>query len=193
MNIDTVNKNKIKISLSDEEIDTLFGGYEMIDYDDPHSKAILNMLLGRALPEDMLPLDCKRVIIEVCPKSDGCNIYFTRIYPKSHAKSAEYIFIFKKSEDMLLGISELHRLYGKNIEKSCLYTCQGKYFCIILLKGDPGKQIIHLNEYCSDISREKALAAKIREHGKMICAQNAVQRIFDAFSAEGRKSRKKKI
>lgn len=193
MNIDTINKNKIKISLSDEEIDTLFGGYEMIDYDDPHSKAILNMLLGRALPEDMLPLDCKRVIIEVRPKPDGCTIYFTRVYPKSTAKSAEYVFIFSKSDDMLSGITELQRLYGENIDKSCLYTYCEKYFCIALLRGEPGKQIMHLKEYCSDISRETTVAAMVREYGQMICAENAVKRISAAFSDGKRTARKKRI
>ena len=33
MNVDNISNDKIKICLTDEEINHLFGGYDMIDYE----------------------------------------------------------------------------------------------------------------------------------------------------------------
>ncbi len=176
MNIDTLSKNKIKISLTDEEIYTLFGGYDMIDYSKPRSKTVIDMLISRALPEEMLPLDCNKVLIEVRPIYGGCAIYFTRIYDKKKQKSnkaGRYILFFETSEKMITALPFI------SASKSRLYHINNGLALLIEAKEDFDK--IRIGEYADCIIKDKIMIEKITEHSKIICKSGAVSKLKKAF------------
>lgn len=184
MNIDTVGENKIKISLTDDEINSLFGGYDMIDYEHPRSKMVLNTLLSSALPEEKIPLDCKKVLIEVHPICGGCAIFFTSLYEKDTAvkcrKPKGYFLVFKNSENMIKLINELGQKYKSDIKNSRLIITDGCFVLYIKVQGKLLGDLGHIKEYCKVYKEKSPYGSYITEHGETVC-KNAVFKMFNAF------------
>ncbi len=183
MHIETINKDKIKISLTDDEIKELFGSYDLIDYSKPHSKMAINMLFRIAVPEDMLPLDCTRVLIEVKPESRGCAIYFTRMYSGKRFRKVidirDYLLLFENSNDLTDCISNISPV---GIIGSRLYTNDGTYQLIVSAERSFCAILPHLSEYCR-ISTDKIQISEVQEYHKLICQKDAVPRLIRAFKA----------
>lgn len=186
MTVDTISKNKIRIELTNEEIDVFFGGYEHINYSDPDSKLAINLILKEALPKEMLPLDCKRVILEVCPTQTGCSILFTKIYSDRKKRyrvtgcSKSYIMSFADSEAMITACKELSQKIPKSI-KSELYFDKGGYYLLLHTTINITKQLPHVGEYGTIIGTQTDTIAKIREYANLICKNNAIEKIAKAF------------
>lgn len=182
MNVDTQTNDKIKISLSDSEIKELFGSYEMINYENPHSKLILGMLLESSAC-DNFQLDCEKILIEVKPEKNGCVIIYTKLNRKcakrlkKSEKNYDCAFIFDNSESMIRCIGEIDEV---GIKSNSLYEKNGKY--ILTVKGNTSfiKTLPHINEYCSK-ALYKDIVPYAKEHLKCIMQKNAIQKIKTAF------------
>lgn len=185
MNTYNINKDKVKICLSDDEVKSLFGGYDMIDYDCPRSRAILDSLLLNALPENMLPFDCKKVLIEVMEEKNGCSIQITRIYnggKRLHkVKSAQkYILQFTCSEDFIKFVTQAKNKLPQL--KNCKLLKSGERFCLYF---SAEKSFIKANsrfcEYGTLLSGDLPKAAAILEYGKII-GDADLEKISSAFN-----------
>ena len=182
MKINTIGENRIEIYLSNEEIDEIFGGYGLIDYDIPDCRAKINSLISSAIPETALPLDCKRVLIEVKPLKYGCTISFVRIYTaakKFHAvnKTKRISLIFNNSDDLISSVSALKKL---GATKSQLFQKKNKYAIIANIKTESQNLLLHIGEYCTVFHREMD-AVLIEEYWHPICRKNAINRLLSAF------------
>lgn len=185
MTVEKLSKNKIKINLTEDEILTFFGGYDLIDYKDPAAKKILHLLLKEAMPDEMLPIDCTRVLIEVKPQSSGCAIFFTKMYenaPKRLRKISQtksYALKFKNSNDLLdfARYSE-----AADIKSNSLYIANGTYTLIINAEKSICSRLTHIEEFC-EISDNKTELSKIWEHGQIICKEGALEKIKKALKA----------
>lgn len=173
MRVDCIGKNKIKIILTEEEVLRHFGGYDMIDYSSPRSKATLNAILTSALPDEMLPLDCNRVLIEIQAENKGCVIYFTKVYKKqkntqlkkSNQKTLALAFL--NSEDL---ISFICNRLNSNIISSEIYHISTKYILTIKFYEAHSPDTLYLKEFCNQLITDECALAHIQEHGKLICA-----------------------
>ncbi|MBP3705710.1 MAG: adaptor protein MecA [Clostridia bacterium] len=182
MDINAINKNKIKISLTDEEISSLFGGYDNLDYNNPYSKHMLDMLLNTAIKNKSFSLDSERLLIEVKQEFSGCSIILTKIYataPKRYKRmSISYnVASFKTSEDMIKCILALYNS-NLNIKKSDLYLIDSEYN-LILYSFVPNT---FLEEYCKNISSNKTPLGYIEEYGTPLCLGDAVNRLGKIFN-----------
>lgn len=184
MTVETLSKNKIKINLTDDEIITFFGGYDLIDYKDPTAKKMLHLLLKEALPDEMLPIDCKRVLIEVKPQEGGCAIFFTKMYEGAQKRlrkvmqSKCYSLKFKSSNDLMDFARCAETSY---INSNSLYTVDGTYTLIINADKAIAARLTHIGEFC-DISDNNTELSAIAEHGLMICKENAIQKLKQAIT-----------
>ena len=182
MNTYNINKDKVKITLTDDEVNDLFGGYDLIDYNCPRSRAVLDSLLLGALPESMLPLDCKQVLIEVTEEKSGCSIQVTRLYEKAkklHKISGKYkyILLFESSEDMIKFITQNE--LGDKFPKSELIKSGEKYALCFHFERPVG-HYNRLSEYGKLIDAQSPEGAAIKEYGTMIC-KNAAEKLSAAF------------
>lgn len=182
MDINAINKNKIKISLTDEELSSLFGGYDNLNYNNPHSKHTLDMLLNAAIKNKNFPLDSERLLIEVKQEFSGCSIILTKIYsttPKKYKRtSISYnVASFKTSEDMIKCIIALYNS-NLNIKKSDLYLTDSGY-SLILYSYVPNA---FLREYCKNISNNREVSSYIEEYGNPLCLGDAVYRLGKIFN-----------
>lgn len=182
MKINTMNDNKIELFLSDEEVEKIFGGYELIDYDLPECRIKIHSLLISAAPEGAFPLDCDKVSIEVKPKEFGCTIALTKIYKSSKRyrqvkANKTVIVIFKNSSDLIDALGALIMLRA---EESELYSLNSKYAVIAEAKNKSRDIITHLGEF-GTVSRQKNDAVRIKEYWQLICGDNAIQKLYDCF------------
>ncbi|MEE0808540.1 MAG: adaptor protein MecA [Acutalibacteraceae bacterium] len=179
MKVETLSKTQIKISLSRDEIQTFFGGYNLIDQKNPNSKKMLNLLLKEAIPDEDFPLDCKRVLIEVKPISYGCEILFTKLYNPNLKKIKrigtlrQFALIFKSSNDLLDFARSAQK--GEIIGGS-LYIYEGQYALIINTPLEFERRLAHIGEYCK-IEGSKTQISKIAEYGTAICKHDALYRL----------------
>lgn len=174
MDVITLNSSKLRISLTYEEISLLFGSYENIDYNNSESKATLNILYKKATELTNFPLDTDRLLIEVKPNNNGCEIYFTKVSEeiKKTVPPKKAILVFKNTDDLI----EFSLL--ANEVKSDLYTLQNKYFIIVY---DYGAVSIISPEYCTKIIKNEITAEYIKEHGTVICKTNAIEILKSKF------------
>ena len=181
MRVNSQSENNIELYLSDEEIEKIFGGYELIDYDSPECRVKLHALLISAAPEMLFPLECDRVLIEVKPKDYGCTIALTKIHTRvktyRQAKAKTLTLIFENSEYMIRAITALKAL---SAEKSELYTYEKRYALIIAVRQDDKNTLTHLGEYCK-VENRRSYAEKIREYWQPVCKNNAIDKLSAVF------------
>ena len=183
MRVDCIGKNKIKVSLSEEEVLRLFGGYDMIDYSSQRSKATINSILASALPKDMLPIDCSQVLIEIRAENNGCAIYFSKIYKKYKKtdsvkhKEKTLALTFSSSEDL---INFICRRMPEKLSENRVFTLDDTYILTITLSESSNSELPFLREFCQDIFEDEYVISHILEHGKLIC-ENAELDIKSVF------------
>ncbi|MBO4693316.1 MAG: adaptor protein MecA [Clostridia bacterium] len=182
MKINTMRDDKIELYLSDEEIEKIFGGYDLIDYDAPECRIKIHSLLLSAAPCTLLPLNCDRVLIEVKPKEYGCTITLTKIYgsPKKYRQSAKMktiVFVFEDSNSMIASTNCMKALKA---EKSELYSNGKEYALIIISNRENKKTIAGLCEYCT-IKLRRTEAERIREYWQPVCTSKALEKLCEFF------------
>ncbi|MBO4433437.1 MAG: hypothetical protein J5852_07900 [Clostridia bacterium] len=182
MDILTISDRRVDIYLSGMEVDKIFGGYGLIDYDIPECRIKIHSLIAAAIPKSLLPLDCERALIEVKPKEFGCVISFTKIYAKAKKyRAVKYkkpiTLFFENSEDLICSVCILKDVCA---EKSELYSRGANYAIISNLKSENARCMAQLREYCR-VSRKETDAAKVREYWRQICKRGAISRLYDSF------------
>lgn len=182
MKINRANDQRIELYLSDEEIESLFGSYELIDYNIPECRIKIHSLLISAATDELFPLDCKRLLIEVKPKDYGCTISLTKVYDTAKKyrqikRNKTIVCIFENSDNMLASITALTALNAQNSE---LYTNKNQYAIIAETKYINYDDTVLLREYCK-IKKREIDAVRIREYWRPVCTENAIENLAKAF------------
>lgn len=182
MDINTINKNKIKISLTDEEVSSIFGGYDKIDYKNPDSKSRLDTFLNSIIISENFILDSKSLVVEIKQETSGCTITLTKVYDKSggsrkRLKLKGRVAIFENSNDMLEGLLSLYKS-GISVKRSDLYLLDNKYRLIIYSAVTDEL----LSEYFINITNRKSTIGYTEEYGTPLCLGNAVNKLGKTFS-----------
>ena len=181
MNIDTLNANKMVISLTDEEVSSIFGGYDKIDYSSPHSKIRFNSFLNSIILSENFSLDSKSLMVEIRQEVYGCSITLTKIYDKirkrHRLKIRGRLAIFNDSNEMIEGIISLYKS-NIRIKKSSLYLLGNQYR--LLIYTATADELI--SEYLQNITKDKTAVSYTEEHGTSICLGNAVSMLGKIFA-----------
>ncbi len=177
-----LSDNKFKICLSSEEVASLFGSFEMIDYDTPHTKAIIDSIIINALPEKMLPFDCDKVLIEVFPDGDGCIVEVTKIYGSGKSakkrRKQEYILLFSSSEDMINYIKSLKPSDILKVKDNTLYRYKNAFFLSVNIRDK--SLLINAREYSRVIPVKNPTGEMLLEYGKRLYS-GAIEKIFSSL------------
>lgn len=192
MLVNSLGKNKIKITLSAFEITKLFGSYENIDYSNPEIKIALNVLLDKATEMSNTEFDEGALFVEVYPTAlGGCNIYFTKIkqtdkttkrFKKINQNHFCTVIVFEGSNDLLNAIQYLYKTDTYELIKNSLYKRKDKYNLLLVSSKPIIKKLHCLGEFAKNIYSGKEVYAFIAEHSKQIIADNAIQIIGKSFN-----------
>ena len=190
MNIELIDKNKVLIDLCEEDMQHLSLSSSALIPDTEKDRYMLNALIEIAkIKTGMISCTISRTSIDAMPYDGGCFLLIT-IIPTNRLsgkrfkvvkKSLMRIFLFSDAEDMLSAIEKIHRLYGSPYH-STLILYQQKYVLLIGSASGMAKSILHiLKEYALYTCSDNVKITHIREHGKILIGENAVEKTAAAF------------
>ena len=189
MKFERVSSNRIKITVTNEDMSMLGISFESFIVDSPERSELFRSLLKRAEFETGLAIDNSRVMIEASPgKLDGIEMFFTKLdsnlqlsqKPKLRAKPKKeapntLIYAFDGTEP-LLEFAERAKLFSDGD----LYFFAEKYY--LVLPSHENRNIL-ISEYAAlDRNITKAF---LSEHGTLIVKDNALKTIDKYFNIGG--------
>lgn len=193
MEILLISADKLKISLSKEDMESLSLQYQDMDYADGDTKKALIHLLEKGRAEVGFNPRKSKLFIEVYPSEhDGCVLYFTALRTTAGRAFASktglepVLFEFDDADVLIDCACKVFERYSHRIYKSSLYRYQNKYRLIIYpLDYSDRLSIYFLSEFATKIGESELMAAFTEEHAQMIVQDNALDVLSDAFSESG--------
>lgn len=172
-----INSNKIKISLSKEEIIEYSGDALTQDYE--LSKGAIADILAVAKNEVGFISSGYRLLIQFYPLGEGGELFVTRLVGLSESKErllhtasnltliepTTKIFLFNNVKELVTVISIFHKLLSI-LECSLFYENDVGYYLIIRDKISEYKQINSIIEYAREVP--VTLISYIEEHARKI-------------------------
>lgn len=181
MTIEQIDSERILIALCDEDMKSFSLEFESMTLSDPHVRDALKNLLSFASIETGISVKNKKMLIEAIPYKNGCLLLIT-LKQKRHERkiyrikgARPLIFGFDEAEDLLRCIAELYKIHTRRIS-SDVYKVEEKYIITIISHGRiPGRYTSILGEFGKRISGGNLTLSKIREYGKVIAQDKAIE------------------
>lgn len=181
MTVYRADRNKIKISLTDNEVLAFFGTYERITDMNAGTRLTVALLLKEGLADYPDEFDGD-ILVEIrARESAGCTITVSPAEKKRKSGKYYVCFDFADSSSMTDAVSRLY-LSRRVRGESSLYLISGIYRLIISCGS--AKDLFFMNEYCIRSDSSAEVFAFTEEHGKPIVKNNAVSVIGRAFTKE---------
>lgn len=177
MTVTDLNKGRIKITLTDKEIITLFGTYQRFYDMSDNIKPTFENILERVLISRGLSLSQELLIKVKAKENNGCVII---ISPASNRVKNEYLFIFENSEKLIDGILFLFRNKSTCNIQSQLFKTESDYR-LIIYSCENNPVFLSLKEYCVPRKIKPFEADYTKEHGKLLIQEKAVKIFGSAF------------
>lgn len=180
MKVERISANKIKVTVTIEDLNRWGVNPEMFAEDCEETRELFRTLIRRAEYETGFSVENSRVMVEAIPhKYEGLTVYVTKLDPSEPTRSLGKFKLrakpidSKKNYEMIHCFDELEDLCAftkqrSALEKSDLYMLDGKYY--IIFKRPPlDIKILEYAGYVPEIS-----PAYLREYGKEIAKGNAL-------------------
>lgn len=190
MKIELVDRKTAKITLTEKDLDAMSISYEDMDYKNPETKRAILELIERVKEETGLDCSCSKLFIEAYPAIyGGCVLYINLLEKGKNAVVSKkaipdfhspIIFCFDDVNALLHASENLFRQYNHLVHKSSLYLMAERYYLIIssYLKLDD-KLMKFLGEYGSFFGRGDLKISILKEHGKLLIDETAVETLVD--------------
>ena len=176
--------DRLKVSLSADDLEAFGMDYQNLDYNDGATREILLELLNKGRAEvGFLPKRAK-LYIEIYPREGGgCVIYYTRLPGNQPHTGWPFLpgpspiaFAFADAQTLLDGCAKAYGLYRHRIYKSSLYALGAQYRLIIYpLDYNDNLSVNFLSEYGRLVGEGQVLASYIEEHGKLLRESTALE------------------
>lgn len=173
------NLEKIKITLSPHDMNSLQITYRQMDYSDQKTRTVLQKLLELAQQKTGFSCpDHGKLLIELFPVAEGgCTVIFTVI---STEEMECIVFSFSQLETMIqAAVKAVEQGYCPHPDGCCcsLYRLSSEYriVCRPLRALSPCAPI--LAEYGRNAGTGELAQAFTAEHGRLLLSPNALQRL----------------
>ncbi len=176
-----ISENKIKISLTKNDLDTYDISCENIDYDTTETRRVVWSLLDDVKRQSGFDAAKSRIFVQIYPSIDGgCEMYVSRLgkeereksykpqNDKSEARRKKNCYIFSGMNELIAVCrAMLKRGYSGRAD---LYADEtgGFYLC-----AEPSEQIGFITEFGASEGKEST-ELYIKEHCREICVGDAV-------------------
>ncbi len=191
LKIEIIDEKTIKILLSVQDMQEFHLTYEQMDYNDTVTRKAILSIVQKIRQDTPVDLEMNKLFIEAFPDTaGGCILYVNLIEPqqmqsiKSGKQSFDTPLIFLLGNiDLVAGVSaRLLQEYSHLIIHSSLYWMEERYCLLLYTYCRMEKKIICiLKEYGSYLGKGAILSAFIREHGKEILNDNAIETITQSI------------
>lgn len=183
MTVSQINKNQIKITLTNIEVLGCFGTYERLYGMSKNIKSSLNALVREILEDYAFYKKNSKIIAKIKVKKHiGCEIILSSIQNR-YSTYNHMIFEFTNSENLTRGILLLYKNKENKNLKSSLYKINNTFRLIIYSDKNLDRFFI-MNEFCYIKSNCETLIAYTEEYGKLLIKNNAIHIYGQAFSSQ---------
>jgi len=196
MELKLVNENKLKITLTNEDMALLDITYEEMDYyNDVSTRNVIHEILDKAKNQIGFDASADRLFVKAYPNKDGgCYMYVIKdvpipkgdpyTYEKKYkskiyttgVKKNRVLYMFENSETLLEACNQLN-LIGYN-GKSDIFADDGKYYLYIEDNREPALELI--SEY-GVLINNPFFMFYLEEHTKKIMSSDAVKSFSEIF------------
>lgn len=185
MNIESVGDEKIRVTLSKDDMNSLDITYDEMDYSNIETRRVIWTVLDEARAHLGKDIDTDgRLLIEVCPLDDGgCVMYFSSAKESDKDFKSARPVMKKESEPIIFKAACAGDLFDaffalkeeKQYFKSAEYLKHdGRLFCVVVPKPQCAKRLVfRLSEYGEAYSAKKHEAAFLFEYGKKLYLNDA--------------------
>ncbi|MCG8502471.1 MAG: adaptor protein MecA [Firmicutes bacterium] len=211
MKIERISHNKIKVTLSFEDLKKWDIDIDNLTYNSPEAQEMFWNMIKKAEAETGFYVDDSQLIIEAMPmQSEGFVIIVTRVdedddfesihkYIKNKFRKSELrvkrknkkvsstlmIYMFKDFDDVCFASVRLIDIYSDN---STLYKYKNFYYLSLTrnftMETSPETVEAILSEYGSKISQASIQEGFLNEYGTVIIENDAVDILSDYFSVK---------
>lgn len=179
-----ISGDKIKISLTKEDLLEYKITVEKMDYSEKETQKIFRKLLSEAKSQTGFDAGSARVFIHIYQSSDGgCEIFVSKIAsgkeqkPHSHGKRKTGYFVFESLENLIKLCAQL-KILGFKGSSSALREAENRYW--LRLVAANSYHLAYAFEYGAR-SAVNVSESYLSEHCKVICKKRAVETL-GAFS-----------
>lgn len=178
MTVYKIGRKKLKITLTDSEVISFFGTYRGLASVNNEARLAVGLLLKKSLSEYDTELD-GRLLVEIRARENaGCVITVSSAESsRRNLKGSMVMFEFADTAALIGGAVRLYK--SRFFEGSSLYKMPHTYRLIVTARGE--RDFYFMNEFCLRKSDSDIEAAYTKEHGRLICEKNAVERLGRAF------------
>lgn len=191
-----INENKLKITLGAEELEKWGISAEDLDGADLRSRAFLRKILRQAEREVGFFTEQLRTLVQLYVSRDGgCELFVSRItqeescngegsisleHPSCTLSEANTSLFGFDSLEWLLIVCRRLRAQGFCQPSRAYRDTEGRYY--LLLEGVDLFDLSNLNEYTfifefGSCESPDSMVQKLREHGRLICGNRAVDQL----------------
>lgn len=187
MEIILLSEDKLKISLTRQDLEKLELSYSKMDYSNEKTRQALLLLLEKAKLEVGFSPRGARLFIEIYQSDGGgCVIYFTGIKRSRFSGGAgavsPVVFEFENAEELIEGACKTFLRYSHRIYRSSLYLLNGKYRLLVYnLDYSDKLSIYFLSEFGKKLGDDEIFVSFTTEHGKELIADCALDTLASYF------------
>lgn len=186
MTIEQLDTSKVLISLCSEDMENFQLRFNDMSFCSEHSRKVLLRLMRLACSKTGMELSTGAVLMEALPHQSGCLLLVT-LMEKTKRKVYKVkkfrcfpCFEFADAEEML-SCAEAFGSKGIALHRNSLWLCNGKYYLMfdypVLSNVCRGL----ICEYALEIKSTVVALSRIRESGKLLCKDNALEFVFSAM------------
>lgn len=189
MNIILITDNRLKVTLTEQDLNGYGIRIEDIDYGNTETKRVFWTILDRAKNETGFDAAQSRIFIQIYPDTQGgCEMYVSRIGEKrpesgervrcnigsgARKKPTEQVYRFGNLELLMTACRVLTRKGFKGLSTAYITTPNGEGECYLSLKAENEWRscLAEYGESCTD----KYAKWSVAEHCTPICERNAAE------------------
>ncbi|MBQ7999957.1 MAG: adaptor protein MecA [Ruminococcus sp.] len=186
MTIEQLDTSKVLISLCSEDMENFQLRFNDMSFCSEHSRKVLLRLMRLACSKTGMELNTGAVLMEALPHQSGCLLLVTLM---SESKRKTYkvkrfkefpCFVFERAEEML---SCAESLGSKDISlhRNSLWLYNGRYYLMFDYPAISDVCRGLICEYAREIKSTAIILSRIRESGKLLCRDNAIEFVFSAM------------
>ncbi|MBO5019249.1 MAG: adaptor protein MecA [Clostridia bacterium] len=181
MNVSVVSPQKIKISLTHTEFIACFGEYEKLLNLTSKAKILLKILINDIISDNPSFSAAEKITAKIqLIKNRGCIITITALSGESESENIDCLFEFFNGDAMTDAVTAIYKNKNNRKISSHLYKTENKYQLIINC-NNPKEKFFFLHEFCSDISEDISDIEYVREYGKPLILNSAINSCGRAF------------
>lgn len=179
MTIEQLDCDKVLISLCNEDMQDYKLRFSDMSFCSEHSKRVLLRLLKLACAKAGVNYESKTLLMEALPHNSGCLLLVTMMEKKKRKtykvkRIKEYpCFVFSAAEDVL-SAAENSKRRGVSLSSNSLWLCGDMYYLVFDYPLVSKSLCSVLCEYSRVQRFTQAGVARIKERGKLLCENNAL-------------------